>query len=46
MIKRTYLESKVLELLALLLKEEAEIQMGSRTPKPLKSGTYDIDLAR
>ncbi|MEH1845433.1 MAG: AraC family transcriptional regulator [Nostoc sp.] len=40
-IKRTYLESKVLELLALLLEQEAEIQMGSRTPKPLKSGTLE-----
>ena len=41
MIKRTYLESKVLELLALLLKEEAEIQMGSQTHKPLKPGTLE-----
>ncbi|MEH2406599.1 helix-turn-helix transcriptional regulator [Nostoc sp.] len=31
-----YLEGKVLELLALLLGQEAEIQMGSRTQKPLK----------
>ncbi|MBW4612084.1 MAG: AraC family transcriptional regulator [Desmonostoc vinosum HA7617-LM4] len=41
MIKRMYLESKVLELLALLLKEEAEIQMGSQTHKPLKPGTLE-----
>ncbi|MEH2068697.1 MAG: AraC family transcriptional regulator [Nostoc sp.] len=40
-IKRTYLEGKVLELLALLLEQEAEIQMGSRTPKPLKPGTLE-----
>ncbi|MEH2259495.1 helix-turn-helix transcriptional regulator [Nostoc sp.] len=40
-IKRTYLEGKALELLALLLEQEAEIQMGSRTPKPLKSGTLE-----
>ena len=40
-IKRTYLEGKVLELLALLLEQEAEIHMGSRTQKPLKSGTLE-----
>ncbi|MEH2311256.1 MAG: hypothetical protein V7K35_07595 [Nostoc sp.] len=36
-----YLEGKVLELLALLLGQEAEIYMGSRTQKPLKSGTLE-----
>ncbi|MEH2084957.1 MAG: AraC family transcriptional regulator [Nostoc sp.] len=41
MIKRIYLESKVLELLTLLLMEEAGIQIESRTPKPLKSGTLE-----
>ncbi len=40
-IKRAYLEGKVLELLALLLEQEAEIQMGSRTQKPLKPGTLE-----
>ncbi|MBW4642362.1 MAG: AraC family transcriptional regulator [Desmonostoc geniculatum HA4340-LM1] len=40
-IKRTYLEGKVLELLALVLEQEAEIQMGSRTQKPLKPGTLE-----
>ncbi|MEH1843107.1 MAG: AraC family transcriptional regulator [Nostoc sp.] len=40
-IKRTYLEGKVLELLALLLEQETEINLASRTHKPLKSGTLE-----
>jgi AraC-like DNA-binding protein len=40
-IKRTYLESKLLELLALLLEQEAEIYTGNQTQKPLKPGTLE-----
>lgn len=37
--RRVYLESKVLELLALLLEQETEIQTGDRPALPLKPGT-------
>lgn len=47
MIKRVYLEGKTLELMALLLKQEAEIQTGNPTAKPLKPGTLErIHAAR
>lgn len=45
--KRVYLESKALELLALLLDQEVEIQIGNRPASVLKPGTLErIHYAR
>lgn len=45
--KRMYLESKVLELVSLVLEQESEIQKGERAIKPLNAGTLErIHYAR